>query len=135
MVAAVILAGIVAFQEGPGGLLNPYRAQVSYVSWFDQNGNYLGDSPGRTVNAGASFIATLALVCPQWPLNCNSTESLNFGAIAGLGETGWDRGFVVTSSNMPVSLPPGGSASVSITVSVPNHPFSGWIRVTVNVAT
>lgn len=132
-ISATLIAVVVIFEEGPGGRLNPNRVDVTYVSWFDQNGNYLGDSSGGAVTGGSTFATTLSLTCPQWPLNCSSSEVLTYSDMAGLGQSGWVRSFAETSSNLPLTIPAGGSAAITMTVLVPNQDFSGWLRVTLNV--
>lgn len=110
--------------------------EVRYVSWFDENNNYLGDSAGALLRAGGSFTTALSLTCPQWPLSCNVTEALSFLRISGLGQTGWvHEGIRVTSSNLPLLLPAGGRATVELTVQMPDQKFLGYLVVSLTVST
>lgn len=100
---------------------------VTSVIWRDQNFNEIGVTTGINVSQGQTFTTTLALHCPEYPLQCGSREKLALTSVLSMGA--WPAGiapcgpfrvpFNVTASNLPLSLPANGSAGISLTLLAP----------------
>ncbi|HEV2428245.1 MAG TPA: hypothetical protein VGV64_00140 [Thermoplasmata archaeon] len=107
----------------PGGWFD----NVTSVIWRDQNFNEIGVTSGINVSQGQTFTTTLALHCPEYPLQCGSLEKVAFTSVLGMGA--WPAGiapcgpfrvpFNVTGSNLPLSLSANGSAGISLTMLAP----------------
>ena len=119
LAALIVLdAGLYAYAERAGGPLHPFELRISAVEWF--LGEYLMTTVAG-LNATASAPLTVILTFINCELFCGT---LNVGSV-----TTNTSGFAVTQSNLPVSIPPGDTGNISVTLSVPGSGYSGPVAV------
>ncbi len=119
LVALIVLdVGLYAYAERAGGPLHPFELRISAVEWF--LGDYLMTSiPG--LNATASAPLTVILTFINCELFCGT---LSVGTVATN-----TSGFAVLQSNLPLSIPPGETGNISVTLSVPSSGYAGPVAV------
>ena len=119
LVALVVLdAGLYTYAERPGGPLHPYLLQISVVNWFLAQ-YLLTTGAGFNATAGGPLTVTLSF---------NNCELFCSTLTVGSAATN-TSGFAVERSNLPLSIPPGTTGNISVTLSVPGSGYSGPISV------
>jgi len=111
-------AALFAYVERPGGPLHPYELRISAIEWF--LGLWLMTSvPG--INASAATPITVILTFTNCELFCNT---LSVGSAATN-----TSGFAVAGSDLPLSIVPGATGNISVTLSGPASGYSGPVAV------
>ncbi|HEV2449503.1 MAG TPA: hypothetical protein VGU43_03715 [Thermoplasmata archaeon] len=136
---ALIAVGLVALiavglsARSPGGS-SPFYANLRSINWVDPNATVIATSPGMNVSQGQLFTLSVLLGCTAGAAGCRGSETVRSVSAMGLGA--WPAGvspcgyfrvaFNVTASNLPIVIPPGGSATLTVTLQVPNisYPYA-----------
>jgi len=114
----VIDAGLYAYAERPGGPLHPYQLRISAVEWF--LGAYLLTTVAG-INATASAPLTVILTFANCELFCGTLT-------VGTAATN-TSGFSVLHSDLPMSILPGMTGNISVTLSGPGTGYVGPVAV------
>lgn len=125
VVALAVLASLLVldislyeYTERPGGPLHAYELRISSVEWF--LADYLLTT-GSGLNATASAALTLILSLTNCALFCGT---LTIGSA-----TTNTSGFAVLHSDLPMTLEPGATGNLSVTLSVPGTGYTGAVAV------
>ena len=114
----VIDAGLYAYAERPGGPLHPYELRISGVEWF--LGLFLLTTVAG-INTTAAAPVTVILTFVNCELFCGTLT-------VGTAATN-TSGFSVMRSNLPVSILPGATGNISVTLSGPATGYAGLLAV------
>lgn len=125
VVFAVLVLGTFGYFSQAGGPLNPIHGTIGSVQWVESNPlcsgcvTILGNSSGfSTTNDGSGTVSGRIYN------NASSGSEIFYSASLG-AEQALLTQFYISSSNLPVSIPPGGSDIVSVTLTFPQHATHG----------
>lgn len=121
---------------------SPYYDSFSAVKWLSPDGTLLATSSGANVSQGSTFVTSVVIGCPPELAVCSGTAVVNSSGAESLGS--WPTwvspcGYMrftanVTASNLPLTLTPGATATVTMTLQAPlaTYPNASWVLVQYN---
>ena len=124
MVAAIVGMAVAVVVVVYLALSTEAGVTVTEIRWVGNNscGGLAGSTTGgfRGAEGGQEKYTVTGLV------NANATESCTIGSVSAM-----DPGFTVLGGNVPLTIPAGGTANLTLTIGLPGSSFDGSISMLV----